>query len=101
MTDPAFEEAWEEELRQRAWEQRYGRAPADDEHGNVFAAAKLSRGPSCWLWTVRRCPFCGKGHQHGGGTLDGDPRALLGHRVAHCVGTGSNDGYVLVDGWAA
>jgi hypothetical protein len=37
-----------------------------------------------WVWTVRKCPFCGKTHNHGAG--DGaDPRTYLGSRVAHCL----------------
>ena len=50
------------------------------------APARLVRGRANWLWQVRRCPCCGNKHQHGGGYLTGDPRALLGHRVAHCAG---------------
>ncbi len=48
------------------------------------APPRLVRGRGCWLWVVRRCPLCGKRHQHGGGHCDADPRALLGHRVGHC-----------------
>lgn len=56
------------------------------------AAAHLVRGRQNWLWQVRHCPFCGGRHQHGGGRLDGDPRRLLGHRVADC---GAAGGYLL------
>ncbi len=62
------------------------------------AILKPSRG--CYLWLVPRCPLCGKQHQHGGGQLTGDPRALLGHRVAHCGGSqrpGAPWGYELVE----
>jgi len=36
------------------------------------------------LWVVAHCPLCGQKHVHGGGSLDGDPRELLRHRVPHC-----------------
>lgn len=56
------------------------------------APATLHRGRHGYSWRVT-CPYCGKTHHHGGGPLDQDPHALLGHRLAHC---GSGDGYVLV-----
>ena len=58
------------------------------------APATLVRGRTYWLWRVRSCPHCGREHTHGGGAIDGDPRRLLGHRVAHCWAPG---GYVLVE----
>lgn len=64
----------------------------------VPAILKPSRGG--YLWLVPRCPLCGKKHQHGGGRLTGDPRRLLGHRVAHCGGSqrfGGPGGYELVE----
>jgi len=64
------------------------------------ARAVLVRGRGCWLWIVPRCPLCGKQHQHGGGQLTGDPRGLLGHRVAHCTlrqRFGAARGYALVE----
>jgi hypothetical protein len=64
------------------------------------APARLVRGRGCWLWIVPRCPLCGRKHQHGGGHLDADPRALLGHRVRHCATkyrrAGQPSGYDLV-----
>ena len=48
------------------------------------ALAHLAKGHSCWLWVVDQCPYCGRRHIHGGGPLDGDPRAVIGARVAHC-----------------
>lgn len=54
--------------------------------------AILHRARHGYSWRVT-CPYCGKIHHHGGGPLDQDPRALLGHRLAHC---GAADGYVLV-----
>lgn len=45
----------------------------------------LEKGREVWRWVSGRCPFCGKvRHIHGGGSLDGDPRTLLGYRAAHC-----------------
>jgi hypothetical protein len=41
-----------------------------------------SRHDRIWVLEIT-CPFCGKGHTHGGGAIDRPP--LLGHRVAHCV----------------
>jgi hypothetical protein len=46
------------------------------------------------LWVVDHCPHCGRRHTHGGGLLDGDPRAYLGSRVAHCH---AGPDYVLVE----
>jgi hypothetical protein len=49
-----------------------------------------------WTWVVAHCPLCTGRHIHGAG--DGtNPRALLGHRVAHCVERVSLNGYVLVE----
>ncbi len=56
----------------------------DTTYPQAPAILRPSRG--CYLWLVPRCPLCGKQHQHGGGQLTGDPRGLLGHRVAHCTG---------------
>jgi hypothetical protein len=60
-----------------------------EEPKALYAYAELKRGRACWLWIIKRCPFCGKLHSHGGGKLDGDPRRLLGSRVPHCVQQGS------------
>jgi hypothetical protein len=61
------------------------------------ALAELSRGRDCWIWTVKKCPLCGRRHTHGGGPLEGNPRELLSHRVAHCVSGDKAGGYVLVE----
>ena len=39
-------------------------------------------------WRVSECPWCGGEHIHGGGDIDSDPRALLGHRAGHCCTIG-------------
>lgn len=36
-----------------------------------------------WTWQIVRCPYCTGTHEHGG-QRDGDPRAYLGGRIAHC-----------------
>ena len=51
---------------------------------NPVALVRLVRSDDCYLWVTDKCPLCGGSHTHGGGHLDGDPRALLGHRRAHC-----------------
>jgi hypothetical protein len=64
------------------------------------APAILVRSRGGYLWQVPRCPRCGRKHQHGGGYLTGDPRTLLGHRVAHCTGRSPHEvgrGYELVE----
>ena len=65
------------------------------------ALATLVRSRGCYLWIVPRCPLCSRKHQHGGGDLAGDPRTLLGHRVAHCAAkyrrAGQPGGYELVE----
>jgi len=39
-----------------------------------------------YYWIIPNCPFCGKKHQHGGGTIGkDDPRQALGSRVPHCA----------------
>ena len=58
--------------------------------------AHLEQRQDYYLWVVASCPFCGEHHTHGGGSLDGDPRKLLGGRVAHCS-TGSGGVYELFD----
>jgi hypothetical protein len=65
--------------------------------GLRYAFARLSRQGDVWLWVVARCPVCGQRHVHGGGTIAGDPRELLGHRVAHCGLNVESNGYVLTD----
>ena len=70
-----------------------------------------------WDWIVPECGVCGGWHRHGGGDIESDPRAALGHRAGHCCTIGehpkpqegaplanaaetlnlSMDGYYLVD----
>jgi len=50
----------------------------------LAAAARLVRHSDGFRWVVDRCPYCGRRHTHGGGPLDGDPRAGLGPRAPHC-----------------
>ena len=69
------------------------------------APAILVLGAGDWdfRWRVLYCPLCGRTHYHGGGSLSGDPRRLLTHRVSHCLkrdlkGNARNVmGYILVD----
>src|SRR3712207_9309475 len=50
------------------------------------AYAVLERGKHSWIWVVRACPYCGKGHAHYGGPLDGDPHRYLNWpRYAYCT----------------
>ncbi len=44
-----------------------------------------------WLIKIK-CPYCGKPHNHGGGT---DPKPDLGHRGAHCLTTERRPDYLL------
>jgi hypothetical protein len=47
------------------------------------------------IWDlVVECPYCGRRHRHGGGTIEGQP--LLGWRSAHCVPYSLGD-YELVE----
>jgi hypothetical protein len=62
-----------------------------------IALARLKRMPDVYLWIVDRCPLCAKKHIHGGGSLDGDPRRLLSHRVAHCLRPIEPAAYDLVE----
>jgi len=58
--------------------------------------ATLVNSGSVWLWVIKKCPFCGVEHVHGGGNIKGDPRKLLGSRSAHC-NANSVGGYILVE----
>jgi len=51
---------------------------------SVEAIVTLEKGRDCYLWIVKKCPYCEKKHTHGGGKLNNDPRELLGHRLSHC-----------------
>ena len=64
------------------------------------AIARLLKHASGWSWVVKPCLYCGKEHRHGGGGLQDDPYALLGHRWAHCFtpSPDSNSGYILTTG---
>jgi len=55
-----------------------------------------------YLWRVDHCPYCSQRHYHGGGKVGDDPRAALGHRVAHCgepffQAASKGGGYTLVE----
>jgi hypothetical protein len=63
----------------------------------VSAFLQRSRCGAYWVWIVRHCEKCGRGHRHGGGTIGDDPRRSLGHRAGHCR-VAIPDGYVLTDG---
>lgn len=60
------------------------------------AFATLQPSGSIWQWIIKSCPLCGRRHAHGGGPRAGDPRRLLGHRVAHCDDP-NRLGYQLVE----
>ena len=57
---------------------------------------RKSRSPRdpIWVLTVDECPYCGKRHEHGGGSVDEPP--ALGFRVAHCFRPTSPGDYQLV-----
>lgn len=63
----------------------------------LYAFAKLKELPGNWLWVVPCCPVCQGRHVHGGGAITDDPRALLGHRIAHCPAEFTTRGYWLTD----
>jgi hypothetical protein len=44
----------------------------------------LRRGPRNNSWIVKKCPYCGKRHEHGAGRSDQNPGEFLGGRVSHC-----------------
>lgn len=55
-----------------------------------------------YLWRVDSCPYCSQQHYHGGGEKGADPRATLGHRLAHCPvpfseAASKGGGYMLVE----
>lgn len=54
----------------------------------VIAVARLKKGKSCYLWIIPQCPICGEDHEHGGGSLSGNPDNLLGSRTPHCLNPG-------------
>lgn len=61
------------------------RASGEDMGSGIrHVGATLSAGEFAFVWVVKECCLCLGRHIHGGGPLNGDPRALLGVRVAHC-----------------
>jgi hypothetical protein len=49
------------------------------------ARVVLERGKHSWIWVVPACPYCGKQHDHYGGSLDDDPFRYAGCMlVARC-----------------
>jgi len=50
----------------------------------IKAHVTLQKNPKGYSWIVEQCPFCGKKHVHGGGSLDSSPDDFLGWRVPHC-----------------
>ena len=70
-----------------------------NELGFPIAIARLKAGRGFWRWVVAQCPIPGcifREHVHGGGSLDEDPKKMLGHRN-HLDRT--NRGYLIVDGY--
>lgn len=67
------------------------------DSNDILAEAVLERTSKVYLWRVPICPFCGKEHVHGGGSVSGDPRRLLSHRAVHCATGVKETGYVLVE----
>jgi hypothetical protein len=60
-----------------------------------FAACRLKKTKTNFLWECL-CPYCGKKHTHGGGSIEDDPMKMLGHRVSHCLDDEkSSAGYIL------
>ena len=68
---------------------------AEETGGPPEAVVRLS--DSGTQWVVLCCPRCGKTHWHGTGDVGDDPRDYLGHHVAHCLGGGGWNSYVLVE----
>ena len=50
---------------------------------DVRVRRSLDRRDPYWILDVAQCPFCGKDHNHGGGSLDHPP--ALGFRLSHCL----------------
>ncbi len=49
------------------------------------AQVLLERGRYSWIWVVPTCPYCGKPHDHYGGSLDHAPHWYVGQLFpAHC-----------------
>ena len=61
------------------------------------ALVTLHGGPHGYQWILTHCPYCGGEHRHGGGDLNGDPRTLLGVRVAHCRDPRQRGRYLLIE----
>ena len=60
--------------------------------------AVLRKNRDGFSWVVKRCPYCGDYHVHGGGGLMDDPMNYLGDRTAPCAGPVSlKVAYILVE----
>ena len=62
----------------------------------ALAPADLVKSKTIWLWVIRKCPFCGKKHTHGGMRVEENPYEALGARVPHCENSPYPHEYVLV-----
>lgn len=83
----------------RRAEKNLERARAHPPEAPPAAYAQLERGAENWIWAIDACPYCGHRHIHGGGSLYGDPRQLLGDRAPHCAGDKTGlPNYLLVEG---
>jgi|GEM_PF-4685162 hypothetical protein len=50
----------------------------------IFCTLKNKEDGSGRLWITEPCMHCGKRHVYGAGSMDDDPREMLGQRVSHC-----------------
>ena len=70
-----------------------------EESGIVRAEVTIrkSRSPRdrIWVLEVAECPYCGKRHEHGGGSVEGPP--ALGFRAPHCFRRVAPGDYELVE----
>jgi len=60
----------------------------------VIRKSRSSR-DQIWVLTVDECPYCGKRHEHGGGSVDGPP--ALGFMVPHCLTRPAPPDYELIE----
>lgn len=56
----------------------------------AIVTAKIVRGTR--LLIIKKCPYCGKKHTHGGGDAIQPVEKFLGHRISHCD---FEKGYIL------